>query len=253
VHDFFTTQLGGRLATSVGGVLTGRGADFIIIDDPMKPDDALSDTRRATANEWFDNTLRSRLNNKTKGCIIIVMQRLHQDDLVGHVLEKEKWKVLSFPAVAEEDEVHAIKSPLGHGVLSRKRDDVLNPEWEPLLTINGIRQALGEYNYLAQHQQDPAPIGGVMVKRDWFNYYLESPFPRQWQIIQSWDTANKATQLNDFSVCTTWCFHEKRFYLLDVFRQRLNYPDLRRAVVELAKRHRAYTVLIEDKASGTHH
>jgi hypothetical protein len=88
VQEFVTTQKGFRLATSVGGVLTGRGADFIIIDDPLKPDEALSDTQRASVNQWYDNTLYSRLNNKGTGCIIIIMQRLHEDDLVGHVLEQ---------------------------------------------------------------------------------------------------------------------------------------------------------------------
>jgi hypothetical protein len=89
VHDFVTTAEGSRMATSVGGVLTGRGADLLILDDPLKPDEALSETRRNGVNEWFDHTLLSRLNDKAAGCIIIIMQRLHQDDLIGHVLEQE--------------------------------------------------------------------------------------------------------------------------------------------------------------------
>ena len=104
VHDFSTTQRGFRLATSVGGVLTGRGADFIIIDDPLKPDEALSETLRNSVNEWYDNSVLSRLNDKRTGCIILVMQRLHEDDLVGHVLRQGDWRVLKFPAIAEENE-----------------------------------------------------------------------------------------------------------------------------------------------------
>jgi hypothetical protein len=96
VSDFETTDGGTRFSTSVGGVLTGRGADIIIIDDPLKADDALSEARRRSVNEWFDNTLRSRLNSQDKGAIIIVMQRLHADDLVAHVQEHESWDVLSF-------------------------------------------------------------------------------------------------------------------------------------------------------------
>jgi hypothetical protein len=88
VADFMTTEQGGRLSTSVGGVLTGRGADCIIIDDPLKPDEALSETQRKAVNDWYDNTLLSRLNDKANGRIVIIMQRLHQDDLVGHVLKK---------------------------------------------------------------------------------------------------------------------------------------------------------------------
>ena len=105
VSDFETTQGGVRLSTSVGGTLTGRGADIIIIDDPLKADDALSDVRRPAVNDWYDNTLRSRLNNQETGSIIIVQQRLHADDLVAHVQEREGgWRVLSFPAIAEEDD-----------------------------------------------------------------------------------------------------------------------------------------------------
>jgi len=88
VSDFMTTERGFRLATSVGGVLTGRGADFIIIDDPLKPDEALSETQRKAVNDWYDHTLISRLNSKRDGCIILIMQRLHEDDLVGHVLQQ---------------------------------------------------------------------------------------------------------------------------------------------------------------------
>src|SRR3954471_6354519 len=90
VADFLTTARGCRKATSIGGVLTGRGADFIIIDDPLQPDKALSDTRRNNVNDWYDNTLCSRLNHKLTGCIILIMQRLHEDDLVGHVLDIER-------------------------------------------------------------------------------------------------------------------------------------------------------------------
>jgi hypothetical protein len=98
------------MATSVGGVLTGRGADLIIIDDPLKPSDAMSESRRVAANEWFDGTLYSRLNDKTKGAIVIIMQRLHEDDLVGHVLKQEGWDLISFPAIAEVDERHVVNS-----------------------------------------------------------------------------------------------------------------------------------------------
>src|SRR5580704_5919170 len=95
VNEFMTTAQGFRMSTSVGGVLTGRGADLIILDDPLKPDEALSETRRNAVNDWYDNTLVTRLNSKETGVIIIVMQRLHQDDLVGHVMGRgEDWDVL---------------------------------------------------------------------------------------------------------------------------------------------------------------
>lgn len=96
LQELVTTRGGFRLATSIGGMLTGRGADMITIDDPLKPTDAISDTRSVAVNEWYDGILYSRLNDKTKGAIIVLMQRLHEDDLVGHVLTQEGWDVVSF-------------------------------------------------------------------------------------------------------------------------------------------------------------
>ena len=110
VQEFITTRQGYRLATSTGGVLTGRGADIILIDDPLKPEEALSEAQRQAANDWFVHTLYSRLNDKRSGAIAIIMQRLDEDDLVGHVLALEPWEVLSFPAIAEADEVHRIET-----------------------------------------------------------------------------------------------------------------------------------------------
>src|SRR5580700_3546482 len=100
VQEFITTRQGYRLATSTGGVLTGRGADLILIDDPLKPEEALSKARRDATNDWYANTLYSRLNDKRRGAIVIIMQRLHEDDLVGHVLGQEPWEVVCFPAIA---------------------------------------------------------------------------------------------------------------------------------------------------------
>lgn len=251
LSDFLTTKQGFRMSTSVGGVLTGRGANFIIIDDPLKPEEALSESGRNGVNEWYDNTLLSRLNDKQTGCIIIIMQRLHQNDLVGHVLAKENWEVLSFPAIAEKDEVHLIKSPLGKRLFIRKPGDILHPERESQETLAGIRKSLGEYNFVSQYQQNPAPVGGSMIKTAWLRYYDPRDRPQGFhRIVQSWDTANKAGELNDYSVCTVWGVYDGRYYLLDVERRRLNYPDLKRAAIDLARRYAAHTVLIEDKASG---
>jgi hypothetical protein len=104
MSEFETTAQGCRLATSVGGVLTGHGADLIIIDDPLKPEEALSQTQRRAANEWFDHTLYSRLNDKLAGAIMLITHRLHEDDLTGHVLAQEDWEVVRFPPIAEDDE-----------------------------------------------------------------------------------------------------------------------------------------------------
>ena len=252
VNEFMTTAQGFRMSTSVGGVLTGRGADLIILDDPLKPDEALSEPRRNAVNEWYDHTLVTRLNNKETGVIIMVMQRLHQDDLVGHVMAQENWEVLSFPAIAEEDEIHLIESPLGRRRWRRKAGEALEPERESLFTLAHMRQTIGDYNFASQYQQNPMPVGGAIVKTEWLRYYDPSDLPPRFTcVLQSWDTANKSGELNDFSVCTTWGAIGENYYLLAVFRRRLNYPDLKRAVLEQARQHHANIVLIEDKASGT--
>lgn len=252
LSEFVTTAQGFRMSTSIGGVLTGRGADFIILDDPLKPDDALSETRRTSVNQWYDNTLLSRLNSKENGRIIIVMQRLHQDDLVGHVLGQGHWEVISFPAIAETDEIHLIESPLGRRRFVRKAGDALQPERESKATLLNIRRTIGEYNFASQYQQDPMPLGGVMVKTDWLKRYDDGSRPSSFScVLDSWDTANKSGELNDFSVCTTWGAYDSHYYLIDVFRKRLNFPDLKRAVMDQAQRHSADAILIEDKASGT--
>ena len=252
VQEFATTHQGFRLSTSIGGVLTGRGADCIIIDDPLKPEEAVSDTQRKAVNDWFDHTLCSRLNNKKDGCIILIMQRLHEDDLTGHVLGLESWKTLRFPAIAEEDEKQVIQTPYGMRQFERRAGEALHPEREPLEILNHLREAQGEYNFSGQYQQSPAPFGGGMVKAEWFKIYTAADIPSKFEMIfQSWDTANKPTELSDYSVCSTWGVIENQIYLLHVFRKRLGYPELKRAVREQAEAFNAQAILIEDKASGT--
>ena len=252
VSDFETTSGGYRLSTSVGGVLTGRGADIIIIDDPLKADDALSEPRRRSVNDWYDNTLRSRLNSQEDGAIIIVMQRLHADDLVAHVQQSETWDVLSFPAVAEQDETYDIATPYGRKLIQRAEGEILQPTLLSPTTLEIHRRAMTEYNFAAQYQQNPQPPSGIIVKREWLKFYGPSDLPEKFDVVvQSWDTANKDSELANFSVCTTWGLKDAFIYLLNVFRRKLNFPQLKRSVRELADLYHANLVLVEDKASGT--
>jgi predicted phage terminase large subunit-like protein len=251
VSEFMTDAQGFRLATSVGGVLTGRGGDYLIIDDPLKPDEALSETQRNAVNDWYQHTLYSRLNNKSTGCVILIMQRLHEDDLVGHLLEQGGWKLLRFPAIAVEDEIHTIRTRYGTRKVQRPAGEALHPEREPLEVLAAIRSIQGEYNFSGQYQQEPAPLGGGMVKLTWFKTYKVGEEPAKFDMVfQSWDTAVKATELSDYSVCTTWGKKENDLYLLHVLRRRLEYPELKKATREQANRFRATVVLIEDKSSG---
>jgi len=233
-------------------VLTGRGADIIIIDDPLKPDEALSDVQRQACNDWYDHTLYSRLNDKRHGAIVIIMQRLHEDDLVGHVLAREPWEVVSFPAISEADEVHRIETIWGPRCFTRRRGEPLHPvaSRSRCSTASGRRSA---------HTTSPANTSNLPPR-----WAAGSSKPDGSSAIaringRRGSTAScragtpptKATELSDFSVCTTWGIKDKRLFLLGVFRRRLEYPALKRAVHEQQKLFGATVVLIEDKASGT--
>ena len=160
--------------------------------------------------------------------------------------------MIRFPAIAEEDETHVIKTVYGTHRFERRAGEALHPEREPLEILRRIRETVGEYNFAGQYQQTPAPLGGELVKAEWFRSYSGAEPPAEFEMIfQSWDTANKPTELSDYSVCTTWGVKENHLYLLHVCRKRLDYPNLKRAVREQAEAFSPETILIEDKASGT--
>ena len=246
-----TTAGGFRLNATVGGALTGRGGSLVIIDDPIKAADAHSDSARNNANTWFDETLLSRLDDKRKDAIIIVMQRLHVDDLVGHVLKKGDWTHLNLAAIAAED-MHV---PVGPDQFHHRRaGDLLHPGREPRHVLDNLREAMGSAAFNAQYLQQPVPLSGNMVRWEWFRRYTQLPEKNGYKtkIIQSWDTASKADQLHDYSVCITAQVEKDQIHILDVVRAHLEYPDLKKRIIAEKERWKADTVLIEDKASGTH-
>ena len=246
--EFVTSRKGYRYSTSVGGTLTGRGGDMLIIDDPMKSEDALSDTKRSAVNDWYDGTLYSRLDDKRNGVIILIMQRQHLDDLAGHVLGQEEWVRLNLPAIAEIDEQIRIGPNQSR---FRRLGDLLHPEREPREVLARIKSTLGSFKFSAQYQQRPVPEEGEIIKLGWFRYYDAPPQRLEGdEIVQSWDTANKAEELSDYSVCTTWLVRGNQYYLLHVLREKLNYPDLRRNVVEHARKYEVDSLIIENKGSG---
>jgi len=245
--EVVTTLNGFRLAISVDGTLTGRGGDIIIIDDPIAAMAALSQKSREHVVNWYFNTLLSRLDDKQNGAIVLVMQRLHEDDLAGVLLRvSDEWTVLSLPAIAERDEEIPIGDQQFH---YRRAGDVLHLEREPREVLELLRAQLGPEIYNAQYQQRPAAPGGAMIKRVWVRRYDQ--LPESGQIIQSWDVANKQGEENDYSVCTTWLVHKNRYYLIDVLRGRFDFPTLRKKVFEQAKLHKASQILIEDAGFGT--
>jgi predicted phage terminase large subunit-like protein len=177
------------------------------------------------------------------------MQRLHQQDLVGEVMDREEWELLSLPAIAEHDENYLIESPFGTKPYVRKTGEALHPERDLLKTYQQIREIIGEYNFQSQYQQNPTAREGGLIKRAWLKYYVQLP-KDIFYIFQSWDTANKIGETNSYSVCTTWGLCDQNFYLIDVHRERLTYPQLKRKAGELFRQYQPSKVLIEDKASG---
>jgi len=160
--------------------------------------------------------------------------------------------VLSFPAIAEEPECVPFWTPYGTRRFIRQPGEALHPDREAVAEYEAMRRRIGLYNFPSQYQQRPIPISGNLVKREWLRSYGPDDLPRRFmRIVQSWDTAAKTSELNDYSVCTTWGVEGKNFYLIDVFRRRLNYPDLKRAIVSQAEMFEADKILIEDKSSGT--
>lgn len=248
-HDLRTSVGGGRFSTSVGGTLTGFGGDIIIIDDPIKPDEAASAAERNRVLDWYSAALSSRLNNKVAGSIVLVMQRVHEDDLAGHLLRAGGWDHLNLPAIAEIDE----QIPIGRGQVHQRREgDVLHSAREPREVLEHQRRIMTDLRFSAQYQQRPIPVGGNLVQREWFRFYDRAPERQVGDaVIQSWDTASKGQATSDYSVCVTALVRRREVYILDVFRDRLKFPDLVKKSIELARRYDATNLLIEDTASGT--
>ena len=248
--EFMTTGRGFRLATSTGGTLTGRGGNIIIIDDPQKPADAQSDARRLDLTQWVSNTLFSRLDDKANGAIVVVMQRVHIDDLAGHLMEQGGWEVLSLPAIAEVAQEVVIGPDKIH---YRRIGELLHPEREPLAVLERLRADMGSYDFNAQYLQAPLPLGGNMIQWEWFGYYSDQPpRPEGSKIVQSWDTASTTSEFASYSVGITAQVDKNGiFHVLDIVRGRWQFPDLLREIRKAAQCHQPKAVLIEDQASGT--
>jgi hypothetical protein len=220
-EGYFRTTAGGfRDATSIGGTLTGKGGSIIIIDDPAKPDGAMSAVQREAVNSWYGRTLISRLDNKLTGRILLIMQRLHLEDLVGHVQRSEEWHMLSLPAIAELDE----PIPIGMGrVHHRRAGTVLRPNSEPIEVLDQTRAAMGSHAFSSQYLQRPIPSNGEIVKLEWFGHYTKTPEPPRSIIVQSWDTATKISGTTDYSACVTAAIVLDQVYVLDIYRKRLDF------------------------------
>ncbi|MDX1974445.1 MAG: phage terminase large subunit [Rickettsiales bacterium] len=244
-QKFMTTRRGFRFSTSVGASAIGEGGNFLIIDDPQTPAQAMSPQGREWANSWFDHSFSTRLDDKKKGVMVLVMQRLHEQDLTGYLLKKGGWDCVSLPAIAPRDMEYTIAGKR----YERQVGSLLHAAREDAALTERAKIELGSAGFAAQYQQQPMPEEGAMFRPWWLKRHSHTP-PGYQRCVQSWDTAIKAADHHDASACLTFLEHEGVSYLAEALVVRLEYPDLKRAVLAQAKRWNADAILMEDKASG---
>jgi predicted phage terminase large subunit-like protein len=251
VEQFETTGGGGRITSSVHGTITGRGGDIIILDDPMKPEEARSEVGSKSVLDWMQSTLTSRSNSKKNSRQLVIMQRLAENDVAGSLIEQGGWEQVILPAIAMEDEEHHYEVAGIPVVTRRAQGQALQPHREPIEVLEQLRSQMGNLTFSAQYQQDPIPTEGNLVKRSWFGTYAPAELLQMERVIASWDCASKTLDSHDYSVGITAGIKNGKIYIIDVFRAKLEMPELVRAVIEQAEKYNPERVLIEDKAAGT--
>ena len=246
---FENTKSGYRISVGVGGGATGEGGDFIIVDDPLKAQDANSETTRNSVNLWWDNTMSTRVNDPKASVKIVIMQRLHQDDLTGHLLEgKEKYEHLCLPA---EYEGIRFTSSISFVDPRKENGELLWPERFGKEEIQSLKNQLSEMGVAGQLQQRPSSISGNIYKKEWFLNRMDNH-----DIVAryiSWDTALVDTVNSAYSACVVGEINsEYRLFIREVYRERLTYPQLQKVVADKAKqwKYKLNGIVIENKASG---
>ena len=242
-REITTTQRGQRIATSIEGTLTGLGGNLLIIDDPLKPGDAMSESVRGRVNDWYRSTLLSRGDDKAKTRIVVLMQRVHENDLVGYLQEQGGYEVLNFPAVAQRAESYY----LGDGrIHERQKGELLHPEHESADVLMELKRSMGPIAFAAQYQQSPFRPGGTIVKRKWLTTYDNIWHQPGDSIVMSWDIALAETETGDYSACVVLLTRNEVFYVLEVVRGRFLFDALKSKVMEVKERYGSATLLIED-------
>jgi predicted phage terminase large subunit-like protein len=251
---FENSQTGVMQATSTGGAVTGKGGHRVIIDDPTKTQEGKQDENLPLALktdiDFYRDTLSTRLDNPATGAIVLVMHRIHHNDLCGHLDTQEpgRWFTLCLRGEAEEDERIELNGRL---IFERKAGEVLDPGRFPKEVLDNMKVTMGLYAYAAQVQQRPSPLEGGMFKRHWWKLIKRGDFPRSFdELVQGWDTAFKKGRTNDYNVCMTAGRKGGDIFIVDVFRRKMEWPELRKASVNLYAQRQPRLVLIEEAASG---
>jgi len=235
-----TNEGGEYFAAGVGGSITGRGADLLIIDDPHSEQDALNTNALERTWEWYTSGPRQRL--QPGGIIVVVMTRWNTKDLTGRLINAQKetkadqWEVIEFPAILPNEK------PLW-------------PEYWKLEELEGVKAGLPIGKWNAQYQQNPTAEEGSIIKREWWNLW-DKDLPSLYHVIQSYDTAFLKKETADYSAITTWgVFYPTEdsgpnLILLDVVKDRFEFPELRRVALEQYNYWKPESVIVEGKASG---
>ncbi|MBL3284882.1 Terminase-like family protein [Rickettsiales endosymbiont of Paramecium tredecaurelia] len=257
-NKFLTTMHGFRMASSIGSTLTGEGGDILIIDDPHNPAHIHSVKTRNRAIEWFEQVFASRLNDKKNGVIILIMQRLHSQDLAGYLSNLPGWEKLIIPNSTTQEIRYSIPYYQKHQLDIRKTtEEVIYKansrlyEHETPVNIENLISEIGYINYCTQYLQQPPEERYSLLHRKEIVFYDVHELPTKFDFFaQSWDTAIKVNQDSDYSVCLTFGVHNDRFYLLQILRDKLTYPNLKQLAVQTYQAFAPRFVIIEDKGSG---
>lgn len=254
---FDNNKKGSRISTSVGASATGKGGNFLIVDDGNNVQDGESEVKRNNANEWLDSVWSTRLNDPKNDVQIIIQQRLHEDDMTGHIINNDannEWTKLIIPMEYEERrKAKTIILPSTNGKVwedpREEEGELLSQARFSSEEIRQYKSRLGSYGYAGQYQQRPAPEDGGIIQKSWFRWWKSETPPEIQYIVQSWDTALTANEMSAYSACTTWgVFLDENYIehliLLGMWRGRVEYPELR----EMAKR-----LYIDYRDSGKAH
>lgn len=245
-------KTGHRISLGTGSGITGKRGDMIICDDPSDAEDAWSETAREATIRWWNETVPSRLNDPKTGAKIVIQQRIHERDLAGEVAS-QGYEHLNLP-MEYEPEAQVSVTSIGWRDPRTEPGQVLDPVRYGPGEIAEKRRELGTQAYAAQFQQRPVPLEGGILKAEWFG--VTPVDPHYVAIVQAWDTAFKTGAGNDYSVCLTLGIALDGYDILDVWRDRVEFPELERAASDQATIWRSrfsnlpFTLLVEDQASG---